>query len=107
SFRPATVLRTTNSSGPSSNRLRIVLVVLQFAVSIGLGVATIVVYKQISFARDLDLGFRRNNIVVLDTQALTPSSRETLAQTLRSHPGVFTTALSDAVPFQHQGALGL
>jgi len=107
SFRPATVLRTTNSSGPSSNRLRIVLVVLQFAVSIGLGVATIVVYKQISFARDLDLGFRRNNIVVLDTQALTPSSRETLAQTLRSHPGVFTTALSDAVPFQNQGALGL
>ena len=107
SFRPATALRTNSSGQPSSNRLRTVLVVLQFAVSIGLGIATIVVYKQISFARDLDLGFHRSDIVVLNAAELTPSSRETLAQTLRSYPGVFTTALSDAVPFQNQNALGL
>jgi putative ABC transport system permease protein len=107
SFRPATVLRTNSSGQPASNRLRTVLVVLQFAVSIGLGIATIVVYKQISFARDLDLGFHRSNVVVLYAGALTPSSRETLEHTLRSHPGVSTTALSDAVPFQNQGALGL
>jgi putative ABC transport system permease protein len=107
SFRPATVLRTNSSGQPGSNRLRAVLVVLQFAVSIGLGIATIVVYKQISFARDLDLGFDRSNIVVLNAAALTPSSRETLAQTLHSYPGVFSTALSSAVPFQNDNALGL
>ncbi len=107
SFPPATVLRTNSSGQPGSNRLRSVLVVLQFAVSIGLGIATIVVYKQISFARDLDLGFHRSNIVVINAAALTPSSRETLAQTLRSYPGVFTTALSSAVPFQNDRALGL
>ncbi|MHB8812759.1 MAG: ABC transporter permease [Steroidobacteraceae bacterium] len=106
-FRPATVLRTNSSGQPGSDHLRTVLVVLQFAVSIGLGIATIVVYRQISFARDLGLGFHRSNIVVLNAAALTPSSRETLAQTLRSYPGVSTTALSDAVPFQNQGALGL
>ena len=106
-FRPATVLRTNNSGQSGSNRLRTLLVVLQFAVSIGLGIATIVVYKQISFAQDLDLGFHRSNIVVLYTGELTPSSRETLAQTLRSYPGVLTTALSDAVPFQNDSALGL
>jgi putative ABC transport system permease protein len=107
SFRPATVLRTNSSGRPGSSRLRTVLVVLQFAVSIGLGIATIVVYKQISFARDLDLGFHRSNIVVLYAGALTPSSRETLEETLRGYPGVSTTALSDAVPFQNQGALGM
>ena len=107
SFRPATALRTNSSGQPGSNRLRTILVVLQFAVSIGLGIATVVVYKQISFARDLDLGFHRSNIVVLDVAALTPSRRKTLAQTLRSYPGVLATALSDAVPFQNQGALGL
>jgi putative ABC transport system permease protein len=101
------VLRTNSSGQPGSNRLRTVLVVLQFAVSIGLGIATIVVYKQISFARDLDLGFQRSNIIVLNAAALTPSSRETLAQTLRSYPGVLTTALSGAVPFQNDRALGL
>ena len=107
SFRPAAVLRTNSSGQPGTNRLRTVLVVLQFAVSIGLGIATIVVYKQIGFARDLDLGFHRSNIVVLYAGALTPSSRETLAQTLRGYPGVFTTALSGAVPFQNDSALGL
>lgn len=107
SFRPATVLRANGSGQSGSNRLRTVLVVLQFAVSIGLGIATIVVYKQITFARDLDLGFHRSNIVVLYAGALTPSRREILEQTLRSYPGVSATALSDAVPFQNQGALGL
>ena len=107
SFRPAAVLRTNSSGQPGSNRLRTVLVVLQFAVSIGLGIATIVVYKQISFARDLDLGFHRSNIIVLYAGDLTSSSRETLAQTLRGYPGVFTTALSGAVPFQNDSALGL
>ena len=107
SFRPAAVLRTNSSAQPGSSRLRTVLVVLQFAVSIGLGIATIVVYKQITFARNLDLGFDRSNILVLYAGALTPRSRETLEHTLRSYPGVSTTALSDAVPFQNQGALGL
>ncbi|HTQ98500.1 MAG TPA: ABC transporter permease, partial [Candidatus Acidoferrum sp.] len=39
SFRPASVLRTNNSGQAGSGRLRVVLVVLQFAVSIGLGIA--------------------------------------------------------------------
>ena len=105
-FRPATVLRANSSGQPGSNRLRSLLVVLQFAISVGLGIATIVVYKQIGFARDLDLGFDRSNIVVLSVTELTPSRREAFAQTLRTYPGVFATALSDAVPFQNSMALG-
>ena len=42
-----------NSAGqPGSGLVRTVLVVLQFAVSIGLGIAALVVFAQISFARD-------------------------------------------------------
>lgn len=106
-FRPAMVLRTNSSGQPGSNRLRSLLVVLQFATSVGLGIATIVVYKQIGFARDLDLGFNRSNIVVLNATELTPKRREALAETLRAYPGVLSTALSDAVPFQNSRALGL
>ena len=106
-FRPAMVLRTNSSGQAGSSRLRAVLVVLQFAVSIGLGIVTIAVYKQISFARDLDLGFHRSNIIVLYAGDLTSSSRETLAQTLHGYPGVSATALSSAVPFQGDNSLGL
>jgi putative ABC transport system permease protein len=106
-FRPAMVLRTNSSGQAGSNRLRAVLVVLQFAVSIGLGIVTIAVYRQISFARDLDLGFHRSNILVLYAGDLTSSSRETFAQTLHGYPGVFATALSSAVPFQADNSLGM
>ena len=56
-FRPATVLRTNNSGQAGTGRLRVVLVVLQFAVSIGLGTTAIVVFRQISFARQHRSGF--------------------------------------------------
>ena len=106
-FRPASVLRTNSSSQAGSGRLRITLVVLQFAVSIGLGVAAVVVFRQISFARNIDLGFHQNNIVALSAAEVTPSSRESLVQTLRSYPGVLATALSSAVPFTNDNSLSI
>jgi putative ABC transport system permease protein len=106
-FRPAAVLRTNNSGQAGTGRLRAILVVLQFAISIGLGIAAIVVFRQISFARNIDLGFHQSNIVALSTFELTPNRRDSLAQTLRSHPGVLATALSSAVPFMSDNALGL
>ena len=106
-FRPATVLRTNNSGTTGAGRLRAILVVLQFAVSIGLGIAAIVVFRQISFARNIDLGFHQSNIVALSASELTPSKRESLAQTLRNYPGVLATALSSAVPFMSDNALGV
>ena len=106
SFRPATVLRANTAGQPGSGRLRTVLVVLQFAVSIGLGIAAIVMFRQISFARDLNLGFQQSNIVVLSAGDLTASSRESLRQILRSHPGILATALSRAVPFANDMSLG-
>ena len=65
SFRPATVLRTNGSGQAGSGRLRTILVVLQFAVSIGLGVAATVVFSQIDFARNIDFGFQRDNILIV------------------------------------------
>lgn len=105
-FRPATVLRTNNSGQAGTGRLRVILVVLQFAVSIGLGIAAIVVFRQISFARNIGLGFHQANIVVLGAPELTASGRESLAQTLRSYPGVLATALSSAAPFMGDNSLG-
>ena len=106
-FRPASVLRTNSSGQAGSGRLRIVLVVLQFAVSIGLGTAALVVFSQISFARNIDLGFHQSDIVAIGASELAPSGRESLAQALRSYPGVLAVALSSAVPFMGNNALGL
>jgi putative ABC transport system permease protein len=90
-----------------SGRLRTILVVAQFAVSIGLGTAALVVFRQIDYARNLDLGFRHDNVIVVDAGRLTPSGRDSFAQLLRAQPGVLATALSNDVPFTSNQSLSV
>ncbi len=106
-FRPAATLRTNSSGQSGSGAFRNVLVVLQFAVSIGLGIAAAVVFSQISYARNIDLGFRRDNIVVMSSGRLTPEQRETFAHTLRTNPGVVDVGMSNMVPFDSGQTLAL
>ena len=99
-FRPANVLRANQSGNPGSGRLRAVLVVLQFAVSIGLGIAALVVFQQIDFARHVDLGFRRDNIVVTGTGGrLTPEGVKSFADALARGPGILDVARSSFMAF--------
>ncbi|HTC50501.1 MAG TPA: ABC transporter permease [Steroidobacteraceae bacterium] len=99
-FRPATVLRTNSSGQGGSGRLRATLVVLQFAVSIGLGIAAAVVFGQISYARGLELGFQRDNILVIGHAGrIFMDGRQSFVQALRANPGILDMTLSDIVPF--------
>ncbi|HEX4635855.1 MAG TPA: ABC transporter permease [Rhizomicrobium sp.] len=99
-FRPAAVLRANTSGNPGSGTLRTTLVVLQFAVSIGLGIAATVVFRQIDFARHLDLGFRRDNIVITGTGGrLSPEGVESFVRTLAKGPGIVGVARSSFIAF--------
>ncbi len=64
-FQPAQVLKANRSAAetPGSGRLRTALVVLQFAVSIGLIICTAVIYGQTVYARSADPGYRRDHIL--------------------------------------------
>ena len=99
-FRPATVLRANNTGQAGSGRFRNALVVLQFSVSIGLGIAAAVVFTQISFARNIDLGFRKDNVLVVRGGGLlTIDGQQGFVQQLRSHPGVLDVAMINILPF--------
>ena len=67
-YRPAEVLKANKSSAEpaGSGRLRNILVVAQFAVSIGLIICTAVVYAQTVYARSADPGFRREGLIQVD-----------------------------------------
>lgn len=64
-FRPAQVLKANRSAAdtPGAGRLRSLLVVVQFAVAIGLFVCTSVIAAQTHFARTVDPGFNRANLI--------------------------------------------
>ena len=99
-FRPAATLRTNSSGQGGSGRLRTVLVVLQFAVSIGLGIGALVVFQQIEFARNIDLGFSRDNIVFTGTAGrLTEDGIKSFVQALERGPGVLQVARTSFMPF--------
>ena len=99
-FRPAATLRTNSAGQAGSGGLRNLLVVLQFAVSIALGIAATVVFGQISYARNMELGFRHDNILVLRSATrLTAEQRQALVQALRANPGVIDAGMSYRVPF--------
>ena len=97
-FRPAAILRANQARQGGSGILRTVLVVLQFAVSIGLGIAALVIFAQISFARNMDLGFHKDNVVVIRAGSMSPQNRDTFERTLRNQPGVLAVTASNYVP---------
>ena len=92
-FRPVTALRSNQSGQAGSGGLRSALVVLQFSVSIALAIVTLVVFSQIDFARNQELGFRRDNVLVIGTGRMKPDARESFMAQLRAHPGI-TAAVS-------------
>jgi putative ABC transport system permease protein len=99
-FRPASTLKSSGAGHSGSGLLRSALVVGQFVVSIGLGIAVIVILRQIHFARTLDLGFDRYDMVVIKSAGgISADARVQLARVLRSGPGIVGAALSNVVPF--------
>jgi putative ABC transport system permease protein len=64
-FRPASALHGNRGSAetPGSGRLRTGLVVVQFAIAIGLIASTAIIWSQTRFVERVDPGFRRDGVV--------------------------------------------
>src|SRR5262249_27072968 len=100
SFRPGRVLHSTSAGAGSTGMMRTILVVFQFAVSIGLAIAAAVIFTQIRFADHLDLGFDRDNIVLVPVNQADRSQKtlESMPAEISALPGVASVALSNKVP---------
>ncbi|MEA1671950.1 FtsX-like permease family protein [Nitrospirillum sp. BR 11163] len=84
-----------------TNSVRSLLVIGQFAVSIALIAITATVSMQLHFARNVDLGFRPDNLVILRVPDDANRSHVGLAlkEAMARIPGVADASLSSAVPF--------
>jgi putative ABC transport system permease protein len=68
SYQPVKVLKGNFSPSGSGNLLRKGLVVTQFVISIAFILSTIVIWKQMSFMQNQDLGFDKNKIVLVNAR---------------------------------------
>jgi ABC-type antimicrobial peptide transport system permease subunit len=62
-FVPATVLKGNFTGGGSGKLFRNTMVVIQFAVSISLIVGTAIVYRQLKYIQQLNLGYDKENLL--------------------------------------------
>jgi putative ABC transport system permease protein len=84
SFKPIKVLKGVLSTGFKTGSLRSTLVVFQFSISIFLMVSTVVIFNQLKFIRSKDLGFNRDQVLVLqNTDVLGSQSKAFRTECLR------------------------
>lgn len=103
SFAPLSVLKSFRSSSKGAF-LRKSLVTFQFAISIGLIAGIVLVHNQIQFMREAELGFSKDQVVVIpirETSSL-PLFR-TLQQELEKIPDVVKTSIASKVPGKEMG----
>ena len=89
-FKPVIVLKGKLVPGMgSSGFFRKALVVFQFVISIVMIIGTSIVYNQLSFMKNKSLGFKKNDILVIENtnQAITPQLN-TFKNELIGHPNV-------------------
>ncbi|HLX65475.1 MAG TPA: ABC transporter permease, partial [Puia sp.] len=95
-FQPIVVLKGRFAAGTRGLLLRKGLVISQFTISIGLIVATLLVGFQLNFMRSQDLGFSKDQELVLDTHG--DNHRDALKEQIKNLPGVVSVAMSSNTP---------
>jgi putative ABC transport system permease protein len=93
SFQPTQVLKGKFISSSGGKTIRNILVVLQFTVSVFLISFTMLVYRQLKYLANTDMGFNRENVLVIEG-VIPPEQRETIKQELEEFSWVSGTGVA-------------
>lgn len=102
-FRPTAVLRGSVAEGTGGAWLRKGLIVFQFTIAVALLVCTGVVYQQLQYTQEKDLGFEGEQVVILDTPQ---GQDEAFPNKISAHSGVLSASLAESVPGQFRLSTG-
>jgi putative ABC transport system permease protein len=99
SFQPVQVLKGKIAAGFKSSWLRSSLVVFQFFISIGLIVSTLVIYRQLHYIRNKEVGFNRDQVLVIhDTWSLGRDGTSNFRKDLLTLAGVTDATVTPDLP---------
>ena len=99
-FNPVSVLKGSLSKGSSNVALRRILVVVQFSISMIMLICTWIVYDQLKYLRNKDMGFNKEQVLVANANSNNDIRSKILAfkNEMRSNPQVLAVSTSQAVP---------
>jgi putative ABC transport system permease protein len=108
SFKPVAVLKGKLTGNNKSFGLRSGLVVFQFFISVGLIIGTIVVYHQMQFIQNKNLGYDKNQLIVISNSYLLGKNEHVFEQEMLQDPRVVNATMSlykPAGPSNYNNAL--
>jgi putative ABC transport system permease protein len=97
-FRPTSVLSGDVKSGARNKRIRSILVVSQFVISAALILGTIVISRQTTYMLNKDLGFEKENLIVIRRLGILEDQIGTFKAEVNKIPGVVNSSHSTMVP---------
>jgi len=98
SFKPVEVLKGKSVRGTGRSLLRTVLVIIQFSISITLIIVTSIVYRQLTYIQNRDLGFDREQVLSIPIGDKYIGNFEGLKNEFRKVPGVINLTTSHSLP---------
>lgn len=100
-MKPLDAIANRSSGGRQMPVVRNVLIVLQFVISIGLISATLVINKQMRYLTTLDLGYNRENVVMVSGSSFMSSQKfETFREHLLTSPSIVDASLINGNPMR-------
>jgi putative ABC transport system permease protein len=97
-FTPSKVLKGVFKAGSGHKQFRSALVTGQFAISVMLIVAVLVVVNQLNFMQSKDLGFKKDDLVVLPANQNIIGNYLIFKDRLENHSGIKEVSISSRVP---------
>lgn len=98
SFKPVQILKGNLKGGSKSGVLRYILVVTQLAISIIILIGTITVYKQLNLLMNKDMGFDKENVLVIERSDALRNNMESFKQEVNNLPDVLSVTNSSTIP---------
>ncbi len=99
-FNPVNILKGSLSKGSSNAVLRRVLVVIQFSISMIMLICTWVVYGQLKYLRNVDLGFNKEQVMSVNANAGGDLRSKIIAfkDAIRTNPNITSISTSQNTP---------
>lgn len=98
SFRPIVVLKGKFTFNPKGRFVRNSLVVFQFAISVTLIIATLIVNRQMKYMLGDQLGFNKDHVIILNRTDLLAKQSESFKNDLYKIPGVEKVSGATGIP---------
>ncbi|WP_108870236.1 ABC transporter permease [Aquimarina aquimarini] len=97
-FKPALVLKGGKGNSIDASRIRNILVVFQFAISVILILSTLVIYQQLQFIKNKDVGFAKEQTLLINDVYTAGDQLQSFKQEVQQLTQVKHTTLTSFLP---------